>query len=75
MHFSKSLLYAALASRAAGLVAPAPAPTPFLVQRQSCNNIVVNVLKALGGAGTSFCSTYLKVPATTTLKTTTTPTT
>ena len=73
MLISKWILCITLARTAAGLAAPAPAPTSFLVERQSCNNVVVNVLKKLGGVGSTFCSNYLKVPATTTLKATSTP--
>ncbi|KAF2130703.1 hypothetical protein P153DRAFT_383929 [Dothidotthia symphoricarpi CBS 119687] len=54
-----------------------PAPTNALVNERAvnCNSVsgALKVLKGLGAPATSFCSSYLKIPATVTTTTTTTP--
>lgn len=62
-----------------GIATASLEPTPAHVEKRiDCKavNLALTVLKKLGPPATSFCSSYLKVPATKTVSiTTTTPTT
>jgi hypothetical protein len=54
---------------------PVARPTNALEKRINCNqvNAVLGVLKVLGEPATTFCSSYLRIPATATRTTTITP--
>jgi hypothetical protein len=56
------------------LAHPQPTPAAHLEERTDCAKIngALTILKKLGPPATSFCSSYLKVPMTKTLTTTTT---
>jgi hypothetical protein len=69
-----------LVATASTLVAAWPEPTPAAridQQAGACAKVngALTILKKLGPPATSFCSSYLKVPATKTLTTTVTPAT
>jgi hypothetical protein len=69
----KLLVVSSVASVA--IAHPQPTPAAHLEERTDCAKIngALTILKKLGPPATSFCSSYLKVPMTKTLTTTTTP--
>lgn len=70
---SDSLLLISIAGTAhANPIAP---PTDFLKKRTTCKqvDVVLNVIKALGPPATTFCRSYLHIPAPTTRTTTIAP--
>jgi hypothetical protein len=67
----------AIAAYSNHLVSAHPNPNEVFVARAvNCKAVtgVIGAIKALGAPATSFCSSYLKVPATSTVRATVTPT-